>query len=359
MYLAKGVTTIRDPGSDVTLSRLLKQDLDSGKRVGPRYFFAGPLLDGIPPVWPEGSILVDTPQRAISAVNFLIDQGVDFVKVYNNVKEAELIEILTTAHNRGVFVAGHVPRTITMTRAVELGMDCLEHVRITGRELLNPEEADKLDFLPYGKREVLLWQSFDLNSEKMRTLIAFLAEKKVFMDVTLIADYGLVIDHEEEKKDPNNQFLPEVVFETWKSYPQPEVFRVPPELKEASAAAFKKRQQFVGLCNLAGVRIITGTDGAGLGRLLPGFGLHHEFKMLSDAGLSPLEVLRASTLTSAEALGKQKDLGSIEEGKYADLVLLQKDPLADVRNLDSIEMVFKGGHSYDPLVLLESSKIPK
>jgi hypothetical protein len=93
MYLAKGVTTIRDPGSDITLSRLLRMELDSGKKIGPRYFFAGPLLDGIPPVWPDGSILVDTPPRAVSAVNFLIDQGVDFVKVYNNVKEPELVEI--------------------------------------------------------------------------------------------------------------------------------------------------------------------------------------------------------------------------------------------------------------------------
>lgn len=357
MYLAKGVTTIRDPGSDVTLSRLLRMELDSGKRIGPRYFFAGPLLDGIPPVWPGGSILVDTPERAVSAVNFLIDQGVDFVKVYNNVQERELIEIIKTAHARGVRVAGHVPRTITMTRAVELGMDCLEHVRITARELLSPEEADKLDFLPYGTREVLLWQSFDLNSEKMQKLISFLGDKKVFMDVTLIADYGLVIDPADEIKDPNNHFLPEEVFEAWKSYPQPEVYKVPLEVKRASAASFEKRMKFVGLCFQAGVRIITGTDGAGLGNLLPGFALHRELKMLSDAGMNPLDILRATTITSAEALGKEKDLGSIEKGKLADLLILEKDPLSDIKNLDSIVLVFKGGRDFKPDDLLKKKEV--
>lgn len=357
MYLAKGVTTIRDPGGDLSLSRLLRADLDSGKKIGPRYFFAGPILDGIPPVWPEGSILVDSPKQAASAVNFLIDQGVDFIKVYNNVKEAEFIEVLKTAHSRGVRVAGHVPRTLTVTHAVESGMDCLEHVRITGRELLTTEEADQLDFLPYGKREVLLWQRFDLDSEKMRKLVSFLAQKKVFMDVTLLADYQLVIDHEQEINNPDNQYLPEKLYENWKGIPLPEIFIVPSDLKPASADSFKKRQKFVGLCYQAGARIITGTDGPGLGTLLPGFGLHHEFQMLSEAGMTSGDILRAATISSAEALGKEQDLGSVEKGKYADLLILQKNPLLDVSNLDSIETVFKGGQSFDPKALLKKELI--
>jgi imidazolonepropionase-like amidohydrolase len=82
------------------------------------------------------SLLVDTPQRARSAVNFLADQGVDFVKVYNNVKEPELKAIIETAKERTLPVAGHIPRSMTMTHAVELGMTRLEHIRVTGREML-------------------------------------------------------------------------------------------------------------------------------------------------------------------------------------------------------------------------------
>src|SRR5262250_3121730 len=131
LYLANGVTTIRNPGGNTTVLRLTRDKLLRGELVGPRLFFSGQILDGMPPVqtW---FLLVDTPERARSAVNFLADQGVDFVKIYNNVKEPELKVIIQTAKDRGLPVSGHVPRTLTMTRAIELGMTRLEHIRITG-----------------------------------------------------------------------------------------------------------------------------------------------------------------------------------------------------------------------------------
>lgn len=143
LYLANGVTTIRNPGGNVTLLRLTWEKLRCGDLVGPRLYFSGPVLDGTPPVWPTGSLLVDTPQRARSAVNFLADQGADFVKVYNNVKEPELKAIVEAAKERGLPVAGHIPRSMTMTHAVEVGMTRLEHIRITGREMLAAEEAER------------------------------------------------------------------------------------------------------------------------------------------------------------------------------------------------------------------------
>jgi hypothetical protein len=153
LYLINGVTTIRDPGGYVSVSRLAKEDIDSGKRIGPRLFFCGNFLDGVPPLVAQDTLLVDTPERARSAVIFLADQGVDCIKVYNNVKEPELKEIIATARARNLPVIGHVPRTIAMTHAVELGMQSLEHIRITGREFLPPDEANKIDFLPFAKRE--------------------------------------------------------------------------------------------------------------------------------------------------------------------------------------------------------------
>ena len=188
LYLANGVTTIRDPGGYVSVSRLVKEDIDSGKRIGPRLFFCGNFLDGMPPLVAQDTLLVDTPERARSAVIFLADQGVDCIKVYNNVKEPELKEIIATARARNLPVIGHVPRTITMTHAVELGMQSLEHIRITGRELLPPDEANNIDFLPFAKRETLLWQRFDVESEKMRQLVSFLATHDVALDPTLTVD---------------------------------------------------------------------------------------------------------------------------------------------------------------------------
>lgn len=352
LYLVNGVTTIRDPGGSLTVLRLARQEIDSGKRLGPRLFFAGNILDGNPPLWPDVSIIADTPERAESAVNFLIDQGVDVIKVYNSITEPVLVAIIRAAHRRDIPVAGHVPRSITMTRAVELGMDGLEHIRITGRELLPLEEANKIDFLPLVRREALLWQRFDLDSDKMKKLVTFLAEKKVFLDPTLTIDELTALYlYEEYAKDPNNRFLPRPAMTEREA--APEVFRLPPELKDVSDAGFRKRLQFIGMCSRAGVQIIAGTDGVGAGKLLPGFGLQHELELLAQAGLTPIQVIQAATINAARALRKDKELGSIEAGKFADLIILNSSPLIDIRNTSKIDAVMIRGRLLDRKALDE------
>jgi imidazolonepropionase-like amidohydrolase len=356
LYLANGVTTIRNPGGNITVLRLTRDRLLRGEIVGPRLFFSGPLLDGMPPVWPDMSLLVDTPQRARSAVNFLADQGVDFVKVYNNVQEPELKAIVETAKERGLPVAGHIPRSMTMTHAVELGMTRLEHIRVTGKEMLSPDEAEKIDPLPLGKREPLLWQRFDLQSEKMHALVQRLAQSRIFLDPTLVtAEVTEVPNLESEKNDPNNQYLPPAFVEQAVNLQSP-LFDLPDDLRAAALEAFQKQEKFVGMCNLAGVRIIAGTDGPGIGSLVPGFGLHREIELLVASGLSPLQALRAATVTAAEALNKDDQLGTLERGKFADMVVLDADPLQDAQNLKKIHLVVQGGKTYAPEDLLQQAR---
>jgi imidazolonepropionase-like amidohydrolase len=348
LYIANGVTTIRDTGGDVTLLRLTREQISLGKRFGPRLFFAGQIIDGNPPVWPDGSILADSLERAESAVNFLVDQGVDFIKTYNNITEPVLKTIIHTAHRRGIPVIGHVPRSITMTRAVELGVDGLEHVRITGREMLPLDEANKIDFLPYARREILLWQQFDLESQRMRKLVSLLAQKKVFLNPTLVVEEDtFVIPLEDKIKHANNRFLPTKLFEEWSTAPISDVFKIPPELRAAALSGFDKRKRFVGMCNRAGVRIIAGSDGIGPGNLLPGFGLHRELELLVESGLSPMQALQTATINAAQALRKDKELGTIEAGKLADLIILEADPLKDISNTRKISAVVANGRLLD------------
>jgi len=336
--------------------RLTRERLLRGELIGPRLFFSGPLLDGVPPVWPDLSLLVDTPQRARSAVNFLADQGVDFVKVYNNVKEPELRAIVETAKELELPVAGHIPRSMTMTHAIELGMTRLEHIRVTGREMLSLDEAQKIDLLPLGSREPLLWQRFDLQSEKMRALVQRLARSKIFLDPTLVAaEVTEVPTLDADRNDPNNQYLSPTVVERYVNFKSP-LYELPPDLQAAGAEAFHKQEKFVGMCNRAGVKIIAGTDGPGIGSLLPGFGLHRELELLVASGLSPLQALRAATLTAAEALGKEDRLGTIEPGKFADMVVLNADPLQEIQNLRKIYLVVQGGKTYAPDALLQQAR---
>jgi imidazolonepropionase-like amidohydrolase len=357
LYLANGVTTIRNPGGNITVLRLTRERLLRGELVGPRLFFAGPVLDGLPPVWPNISLLVDTPQRATSAVNFLADQGVDFVKVYNNVKEPELKAIVETAKKRGLPVAGHIPRSMTMTHAVELGITRLEHIRVTGKEMLSADEAEHIDPLPLGRREPMLWQRFDLQSQKMHALVQRLAQSRVFLDPTLVVEQLTEIPNQDaERNDPNNQYVSAAVVEEAIKESKNPLFELPADLRAAALDAFHKQEKFVEMCNQAGVKIIAGTDGPGIGSILPGFGLHRELELLVASGLSPLQALRAGTLTAAEALGKDDQLGTIERGKLADMVVLDADPMQQVGNLRKIHLIVQGGKTYAPDALLQQAR---
>jgi imidazolonepropionase-like amidohydrolase len=352
LYLAYGVTTVRDPGGNLTLLRLLRDRIAHGSHSGPRMFFAGPLLDGATPVWPAMSIMVDTPDRARGAVEFLASQGVDLIKVYNWVPEASLRVILETAHRLGLHVTGHVPRTITMTHAIRLGVDCLEHIRITGRELLPPDEAHRLDPLPVARRETLLWERFELESEPMQRLIQLVADSRVFFDPTLLVDSALSLDgYAIDAENPANADVPEDVREVFARAERPPIFDVPEASLESARNGFRKRQRLVGMLYEAGARLLAGTDCFGLGKHLPGLGLQNELALLVESGLSPLAALQAATVTAADALGQSDRLGTLEPGKLADIVILEADPLADIENARRVRTVVKAGRVYDTATL--------
>jgi imidazolonepropionase-like amidohydrolase len=357
LYLAYGVTTVRDTGGNLTLLRLLRDRIERGEHKGPRIFFAGPLLDGATPVWPPMSIMVDTPERARAAVEFLASQGVDFIKIYNWVPEASLQVILETAHRLGLRVTGHVPRTMTMTRAIHLGIDCLEHIRITGRELLASDEANRLDPLPVARRETLLWERFELDSEPMQRLIRLVADSRVFFDPTLLVDTALSLDgYAVDTENPANADVPQEVREAFAREERPPIFDVSQVSMETARGGFRKRQRLVGMLHQAGARLLAGTDCFGLGKQLPGLGLQNELALLVESGLSPLAALQAATITAAEALAQSAELGTLEPGKLADIVMVEGDPLADIQNARRVRTVFKAGRTYEAQTLREQGR---
>jgi imidazolonepropionase-like amidohydrolase len=123
-----------------------------------------------------------------------------------------------------------------------------------------------------------------------------------------------------------------------------------------AAAGFSKRLKFVEMCYRAGVRLIAGTDGPGLGPILPGYGLHSEIELFEKSGIPPIDALRSATITAAEALHAQQDLGTIEPGKFADMVIVDANPLLDIANTRRIYRVVRSGEIYDPRDL--TARIP-
>jgi hypothetical protein len=353
LYVANGVTAVRDMGGSITSLRMTRQKIESGEKLGPHIFYTGNILDGNPPVQPTISFIVDSAQEAKSAVEFLIGQGADSIKIYNNITAPVLDAIVKAAKPAAIPVGGHVPKAISLKRSIELGFNFVEHAAIRSRDLLEwnlitQKEFDQISSLAsVTQREALVWQRVDLNSTAVKGVISFMAEKAVFLDPTLnIDEYDSLFLYEKEAEHPNNRYLKRPFVEEAVG-PEHDIFRMPPELKMIAVTGIEKRRKFVAMCNRAGVKILAGTDGPGIGRMTVGFSLHHELALLVQAGLKPIEALQAATINAARALRKEKEMGSLEAGKFADMVILNSDPLADINSTTKIDGVLLRGHVFD------------
>ncbi len=354
LLLANGVTTVRDPGGPATEQRLIRESVLEGRRPGPRIIASGEILDGNPPAGIRGRILVDTPERGIAAVRHLAAQGMDCIKIYNHVPEEVMSAIVVVASELGLPVIGHVPRCMSMLRAIELGLTGLEHIRITGLDFLPADQARDLDWLPLGEREPRLWELIDLDASWVDTLIAAMISHDVSLDPTLIVDDVIYTDGlEGQRTHPDNRYLPPATYSKWVAYPSSSGFQIPGHLRNAAEHGLRKRREFVGRCADAGVRILTGTDGAALGRLLPGFSLHHELGLLKECGISAYQALAAATINAAQALGMADMIGSIEPGMLADIAVWTADPLSTRLRPSDLEVVMARGICHDPDVLLD------
>jgi len=342
MFVAQGVTTVRDTGSpdlDNTF-RLLK----AGDPLWPRYYGSGPNLDG-PPGGPHAGLrVVDTPDEARANTIDLIENGADFAKIYVWMTEEPLRAVVAAAHSRGKKVAAHVGNTLTAEAAVRLGVDALEHIRV-GPELLTASQQAEIDRLPRRAHDHLLsfrpWRYIDVGSDRTTALFDLFVERGVHLTPTLVLARGALLNEEAHVRNPPGiELMAEGVVRHWESKAWIGDFS-----KEDWTFASREWEQqlaFVGRAHEAGVKIVAGTDMPNP-FILPGYGLHEELALLSEAGLSNHEVIRAATFRGAELLDVASDLGTIEKGKLADLVITDGDPASDLAVLREPWAVLKDG----------------
>ena len=337
LYVANGVTGVRDMASEWDTVRAWRREIARGALVGPRIVSSGPYLEGGDVPVPH--LLVRAPADAAPAVDSLVRLGVDFVKVHGQLSRETYFAIARAARARGVPFAGHVPRAVGAADASDSGQRSLEHL-LTVPNACTPAERTAL-----APRFPVQGALGGCAAEGREPLVARLARNGTWVVPTLVA--AVEIAEWPNRALPGDsvaRYLPDTLRRFVAAFfPMPP--GVPAGADSVGRALFRKRVETVGALHRAGVRVMAGTD-APLRNSPPGFGLHEELLHLVRAGLTPHEALRAATLEPARYFGALDSLGTVEVGKVADLVLLDADPLADVRNAARTAVVVAGGRAY-------------
>jgi len=315
VYLAAGVTTARDMGNEFEFITVLRDAIAAKRALGPRLLLAG-LVDGSGPN-AFGVQYADTPDEAKLAVARYHGAGFQQMKIYTLIKPPIVEAITAEAHRVGMTVTGHVPSGMTIVQAAEAGMDQVAHLAIRG----------------------------DAGSDDVNRTIAALKARKTVIDPT--QSWNELLGH--AAGTPVSAF-------------QPGIDKVPPPLNRifsnagaagidvaTARARLERGLRIVKALKDAGVPVVVGTDEG-----VPGHSVHREIELYVEAGFTPMEALQAATIVPARAMQLEAELGTIEKGKRADMVVLNANPIENIRNIRSVRWTISDGRVYDSAALWRS-----
>ena len=317
LLIANGVTGVRDLGSDLKEIDEWRTKIDCGVLAGPRIYRAGPILNG--KSFNKYQLVPGSPEATRGVARALKQVGVDFLKVHRRMERESYFALIDEAKKLDLRVVGHIPMSVSPEEASDAGQATIEHVETlfegTFSAALKPDD----DF-PNAVRD---WRATQADK-----LFAKFVKNGTVVDPTLVPYRSLV-----EGGDPRMKYVA-------KSLRKPLVFTAD-EAKQWQRK-FDEYKEVVRQMNAAGVTLLTGSDIAG--PRVPGFTLQDELVLLVESGLTPLQALQAATINASKVLGA--DAGVIAKGKLADLVLLDANPLDDIRNAQRINAVIAQGRLY-------------
>jgi imidazolonepropionase-like amidohydrolase len=306
LFLQNGITSLRDPGLWIEVYDQVRKS-DKHK---PRLFLSGPHLDGSPPAYPNDAYVVRDEAEAIRQVNEVADQGSTVIKIYFRTPPGLIKAITDAAHKRGIPVTGHLEIT-EAKHAIEAGLDGIEHITSFGLSLTPKREAEKYrqsmladnNYRKQGRYES--WAAIDLNSPAADSLTRFLIRKGTYVSPTLaIFEY-----------QPGKGIVDSI------------------KLK-----GFDQMMKHTSKLQKGGVNIVVGSHGT-VPYAEKGWAYQREMELFVESGMSNSAVIHAATMVNARFFRIEKELGSIEKGKLADLILVRGNPLEDIRVMRNIEKV--------------------
>jgi imidazolonepropionase-like amidohydrolase len=317
--LAAGVTTARDCGGEFEFLTAVRDRIAHGA-LGPRLLAAGLIDSGGALAF--GTVDAETPAQGIAAVDHYSDAGFEQIKIYTQLKPEVIRAISAEAHRRGMTVTGHVPAAVDTVEGIVDGMDQINHLQYVARVLVVDGKAN-------------------LVSDEAKRLLALLKSRQIVVDPTL--GWGEMASHPSAIStasfEPGVSAAPFALasrFETMGS--------------STEIAKFHNRMavngQIVKALFDAGIPLVAGSDTG-----LIGYGLDRELELYVQAGLSPMAAIQTATLGAARAMKLDRDSGSVEVGKRADLVLVNGDPTANISDVRRVTKVVTNGRLYDSALL--------
>ena len=315
LFVANGVVGTRDMGSDLDFILPLRDRIRRNELLGPEIVAAGPILDDAPPEWPFRR-RVTNAEDAREAVRDLKNRGVDFIKVHNNTPREAFFAIADESLKLGLPFAGHIPLTVTIEEGISSGMKSIEHL----------SESRIFRECP-GKGAY--------SAARCQPIFESIAAKGVWQTPTG-AFYQLIPDVFSGKPFPNEEYATDRALELNRANIKAA------NLDERTLAILRSQNatRLTAVHDLlsSGARFLAGCDA-----WVPGFCLHDELQWLTEAGLSPLQAIQTATINAARFLEREKDQGTVETGKRADLTLLEGDPLVDIHNTRRVAAVVVRG----------------
>jgi imidazolonepropionase-like amidohydrolase len=370
LFLAAGVTSARDVGGKLEKVQQIKADLNGGKKLGPRLFICGPLLDGADQSFDYAAFAemldsIPSPEAVPQKIGALLAAGVDAVKLYFTLPPDTATAVIRFVDNR-VPVTGHLGYTHSLD-VINAGINGLEHVWISpynefcaldmqfgpGASMMDPK---------FWTKTLKGWEAADLQSHNARTWFDAMVEHQVNMGTTLDLLWIARCGSEGVQHDPDRRYIPQPALARQKTMAtrigeRPD-WDIHPGFFDPyqGTKALEKHQQVTRILHEAGGLVVGGTDCGALAYPPPGFALLREIELLAEA-IGSMAAIKAVTSVAARYLRQQDNIGAVTPGRYADFLVIAGDPLRDTRELRKLTTVYRGGVAHDPQTIL--ARAPK
>ncbi|NER11763.1 Amidohydrolase family protein [Muriicola jejuensis] len=350
LLLANGVTGIQEMFGDLIAVKNIKDKIKNGEIVGPEYISAGRIIDGKPPIQP-GSDQADTPEKGREIVRRQVNDGADFIKVYSLLRKDVYLAIADESKKLGIPMLGHLPDGVSLNEGIKAGHKSLEHFigvleynlkdRHHYHDVMEGKEKDTTLLGNNTYVKMLEYMVKNHDPKKVDSLIAMLRDSETWVSPSNVVNRAY--SNQTDSAISQNKYLaymPHYLQENWKREPYSD------RMYDAMKAHYNLSLSIMGRMQDGGVKFLAATD-YGNPYVYAGFDLHEELQIFVDVGFTPLEALQTATINPAKYLDRTAELGTVEIGKIANLVLLDKNPLEDIKNTRKIAYVLQRGKAFD------------